>query len=496
MEDLRNPEDAERLEAEAPDEYLRRREFLQRTALSAGLATSLAGVLSAESLVAEAATKQRRTPLPSPRNMPIDTFVVLMMENRSFDHYLGWLPNADGRQGGLSYKAFDGKTEKTHPLTPDYQGCAHPDPGHGWNSGRVQLNDGKCDGFIAKGSGNDGFAIGYYGENDLPFAPHVAKQFTTCDRYFSSIMASTYPNREYMHAGESYGKVSNDMPQTHGRPATASRPTRSSTRSRRRGSTARSSSATSRRPRSGVATGLQRSEQIATYYPRCANGSLPALSFVDPPFLSEEDGLSGDEHPHGDVRIGQAIVSDVVHAFMDSPQWERGALFITYDEWGGFFDHVRPPRVPDLRNSRKLADDYGQMGFRVPTVIVSPYAKKGHVAHDVYGHESVLKMLCYRFGLAPLNKRVRYARNIARAFDWESKPRQRPSLPDPPTVVASSCGVQELLGAKASRPKEHDFEHLLTSGYLDRLGFDYKPWEPETVFREGSKVKQAHRGTK
>src|SRR6185312_5643471 len=104
-----------------------RREFLQRTALTAGLA-GLASVLPAETLVAEAAKRQTRVVLPSPKNMPIDTFVVLMMENRSFDHYLGWMPNADGRQAGLSFVDTTGKSFDTYRLTPEWQGCGHPDP--------------------------------------------------------------------------------------------------------------------------------------------------------------------------------------------------------------------------------------------------------------------------------------------------------------------------------------------------------------------------------
>src|SRR3954454_4088421 len=103
MSDLHDPEHAESLADEAPDDYLRRREFLQRTALVAGLTTALGTVLPSETLVAEAARRQRRKPLPAPKNLPIDTFVVLMMENRSFDHYLGWLPGADGRQAGLTF---------------------------------------------------------------------------------------------------------------------------------------------------------------------------------------------------------------------------------------------------------------------------------------------------------------------------------------------------------------------------------------------------------
>src|SRR5689334_5388733 len=209
--DIRDPDYAERLEAANPDAYYRRREFLQRTAVAAGLATGLGTVLPAETLVAEAARRQRKTHLPSPRNLPIDTFVVLMMENRSFDHYLGWLPGADGRQAGLTYVDFGGKPHQTARLAPDFQGCAHPDPDHSWDGGRQQVNGGKMDGFLRSGD-NDEFSIGYYAEEDLPFIGHAARAFTTYDRFFCSLLASTFPNREYMHAAQSYGKVDNSTP--------------------------------------------------------------------------------------------------------------------------------------------------------------------------------------------------------------------------------------------------------------------------------------------
>src|SRR5919198_4106728 len=142
MGDVRDPAYAEALEATAPEAYLRRREFLQRTAMAAGLAGGLGLVLDPDVLVGEAAPAQRRAPLPSPRNLPIDTFVVLMMENRSFDHYLGWLPGADGRQAGLEFTNANGQTLATRRLAPDWQGCGHPDPDHSWAGGRTQLNGG------------------------------------------------------------------------------------------------------------------------------------------------------------------------------------------------------------------------------------------------------------------------------------------------------------------------------------------------------------------
>src|SRR3954447_14372649 len=210
MADIRDPDTAEQLAAAAPDEYLRRRDFLSRTAATAGLAAGLATTLSPTTLVAEAARVQRRDHLPSPRNMPVDTFVVLMMENRSFDHYLGWLPDADGIQAGLSYTDKEGKTWQTRRLGPDWQGCGHPDPDHSWDGGRGQLNGGACDGFLK--TGNDEFAISYYQEKDLGFIPAAAKAFTTFDHFHCSLMGSTLPNREYMHAAQSYGLRDNDLP--------------------------------------------------------------------------------------------------------------------------------------------------------------------------------------------------------------------------------------------------------------------------------------------
>src|SRR3954452_1180262 len=197
-DDIRDPHYAELLEHQAPDAYHSRREFLQRTALTAGLATTLGTVLASDTLVAAAAQKQRRrAALPAPKNLPVDTFVVLMMENRSFDHYLGWLPGADGIQSGLTYVDRDGKSWPTRRLAPDWQGCGHPDPDHSWDGGRGQLNGGACDGFLK--TGNDVFAISYYEEKDLGFIPAAAKAFTTFDHFHCSLMAATLPNREYMH---------------------------------------------------------------------------------------------------------------------------------------------------------------------------------------------------------------------------------------------------------------------------------------------------------
>jgi phospholipase C len=206
----------------------------------------------------------------------------------------------------------------------------------------------------------------------------------------------------------------------------------------------------------------------------------------------EEPGLSGDEHPHGDVRTGQAFMADVVHAFMESPQFERGALFIVYDEWGGFFDHVQPPRVPDDRNDTDIDKDFGLMGFRIPAIAVSPWVRRGYVAHSVYGFESILRLIEYRFGLQPLTGRDAHAGNIGRSFDWASKPRlDLPDLPRPEHVVSMACPGTAPGGVRA---KDHDALDLVSSGYLERMGFSYSAATPVSTFREPSKVLQAYAG--
>ncbi len=510
--DIRDPYEAERLQAIAPDAYHSRREFLQRTAVTAGLAAGLGLVLDPDVVVAEAAARQRARAIPSPRNLPIDTFVVLMMENRSFDHYLGWLPGADGRQAGLQFTNTAGQAYSTYRLGDNYQGCGFLDPDHSWQGGRTELDNGRMDGFLRAQS--DVFSIGYYAESDLPFTPHVAKAFTAFDRFFCSLLASTYPNREYMHAGQSYGMIDNSLPFSPagelGFPDTTI-------------FQGLSQAGVSNRyfytdiPVSALwgAPGVARSSQVQTYYEQAATGTLPALSFVDPAFNGDDQGTSGDEHPHGDVRVGQAFIGDVVHAFLESPQYRRGALFIVYDEWGGFFDHVVPPRVPDLRASSDLNSDFGQMGFRIPAVVVSPYARRGYVDHTIYGFESILKMIRYRYGLPPLTPRDLYANNIAAAFDFESTPDFTPSgLPQPAEVISAECtaampvdssgsvGLDDgtLLGTPIpglptlppppplERPKPHDLDRLLTSGYLERLHFKYRAATPATMFRHPSKL--------
>src|SRR3712207_4667233 len=152
---------------------LRRREFLARAASLAGMAGA-ASLLPADTILNEVALANR-TALPSSRNLPIDHFVVVMMENRSFDHYFGWLGDVADATQEATYVDGTGTphtTQHASTLEAEYQGCGHPDPGHGWNSGRRQLQGG----FMADGSGNDRFALTYYDEDELQFIHAAGKE--------------------------------------------------------------------------------------------------------------------------------------------------------------------------------------------------------------------------------------------------------------------------------------------------------------------------------
>ena len=231
---------------------------------------------------------------------------------------------------------------------------------------------------------------------------------------------------------------------------------------------------------------------MPAFYVDALTGNLPNICFVDLPFRDGGggNGLSADEHPHGDIRLGQAFMSDVVHAFISSPQYRRGVMFINYDEWGGFFDHVSPPFVRDDRRSwHDLDEDWGFCGFRVPGVAISPYTRGGRVSHMQVTHESILKLISYRFGLGHLNKRHRYATNIGRSFNWRNPRFQPPSLPDPNAILATPCAVQPA--EQQQRAKPHDLNDLETSGYLDRLGYDVPEPTLERILRYPDAARRA-----
>ena len=469
------------------DTTLRRREFLARTAAAAGLAGLSS--LPAGTLIAEAARAQA-TGLPSPRNLPLDHVVVVMMENRSFDHYLGWLEAADGSQHE-TYTAPSGEavpTRHASSLEAQWQGCGHPDPGHGWEAGRSQLQGG----FLADGSGNDEFALTYYDEGEIEFLHAAAGEYTVYDRFFCSLLGPTWPNRYYKWSAQSGGRKDNSPPlETVGNQW-------ETIFDRAIGCGVSARYYHSDLPFSAVwgPRGVTWTRPLAEYYADCALGTLPSIAFVDPPFRDGGggDGISADEHPHGDVRLGQAWMADVVRAFVQSRGYRRGALFVVYDEWGGFFDHVRPPRVPDARASGDLDEDFGQMGFRIPAVAVSPFARGGTVSHAQLGFESILKLITYRFGLGDLTVRDRDATNIGETFDWELTDFEVPDLPDPEHVASRPCtlGGGDVLTQESAAAHVSDLAEL--EALADRFGFPVGDGKVADLFTKPDSIRRAVSG--
>jgi phospholipase C len=254
-------------------------------------------------------------------------------------------------------------------------------------------------------------SIGYFQQEDLGFYGKAAPDWTVCDRYFAAMMAPTFPNRFFLHSAQtdrtttSVDKLAT-MPAIWDRLADAGVPGRYFF---------------SDVPYTALwgTRYLGISRPVAEFHAAAAAGTLPAVSFVEPGFLGEAvPGLAQDEHPLADIRLGQHFLSTVYNAVVASPNWPNTALVITYDEWGGFFDHVPPPEGPDPNPDLGA----GLRGFRVPCLVISPRSPRSTVAHGLYDHTSILKMIEWRFGLPPLTVRDDAANNLAEVLDFANPP--------------------------------------------------------------------------
>lgn len=176
---------------------LTRREWLRNAGLASGAALLGAGWRpGSRQFEPEALPK-----LAKSGRIGIEHIVVVTMENRSFDHLLGWLPNAEGKQGGLTFVDNSGIPHSSYPLSGDFTGCPHPSPDHSYSGDRMAYAKGLMDGFLRAGS-NDIYSVGYYGEADIPFYGGLARHYTTCTRYFASVLGPTFPNRLFLRAAQ------------------------------------------------------------------------------------------------------------------------------------------------------------------------------------------------------------------------------------------------------------------------------------------------------
>jgi phospholipase C len=396
-----------------------RRDFLCRAASvsAAALATS----------IPEAKTQVQAASqiLPDPDSSGIEHVVVVMMENRSFDHMLGWMPNANGRQSGLSYPDTNGVLQPTQRLNY-YVGCSHPDPDHSYAGGRSEVNNGAMNGWL-RTSTNDSFCIGYYEEADLPLFGTLARNFTTCSNYFASILSSTFPNRIFQHAAQT-DRLSNTL-DISTLPTIWDR--------------LQSANISCKYYYSNVpflalwgTKYLSISALHAQFLIDAALGDLPAVSFVDPWLTILDDGLGNDDHPHADLRKGEIFLREIVTTLASSPKWKNTVLVINRDEWGGFFDHVAPPRIIAPNNiDTDLVDGKALLGCRVPTLVVSPFtrgnAAKPRICSLLFDHASVLKLIEWRWNLDPLTPRDASDEiaNLALALNFSTPDTSLPALP-------------------------------------------------------------------
>ena len=364
---------------------------------------------------------------------PIDTFVVLCMENRSFDHYLGARKliegiACDGLDASMRNPDPDGLDVLVHPMT-DFTPA---DPPHSWAQVHNQWNNGAMDGFVKAHAGSSQHQVmGYHVRADLPVMYGMADAFTTCDRWFCSVLGPTWPNRYYLHGATSKGVKNNSGAQgfvsLFSRVAAAGK--------------------TQMNYFSDVAWAVggyakyNDNRTIQNFFVDAANGALPNFSIVDPGFFF---GAANDDHPSHDVRLGQALIGSVYAALRQSPQWNRCMLVVTYDEHGGFYDHVAPPECVDDY------PDFRRMGMRVPSLVAGPYVKRGQVVSTTFEHSSISATITRRFGLEPLNARAMAAADLSSCIDpaFLDNPQPGPELPPAPPAGPPSTASS---GTRSSR---------------------------------------------
>jgi len=315
---------------------------------------------------------------------PVKHVVICAEENRSFDHYFGFAPWA-GRHGvPAGYRQPDGSGGWVMPY--HFNAPSTPDIPHDWTSMHAEWDGAAMDGFYTTGGIN---TLGYYTAADLDFYYSLHERFTLCANYFCSLMGPTYPNRLYLMAGTSGGLTDNnltvpgqlrypmilDLLEAHGITWKIYNIRFESVASGWTDNVASFFDRWKGDPRA-YASGQD-------YLDDLDNGNLPQVSWIIP-----DDRLGWDEHPPADIHVGMRLQRKLITALESSRHWPDAAYLLTYDESGGFFDHVAPPQL----------DAYG-LGPRVPTWVISPHARTSHLEGTLYEHSSTLRFIERLFGL-------------------------------------------------------------------------------------------------
>ncbi len=370
-----------------------------------------------------------------PSKTPIQHFIFLMQENHSFDNYFGTYPGAEGVPPNtcMPRDPFD-------PESP----CVKPfhiegpivDLGHNQRVFEGQLNGGHMDGFIYFPQWiqkvDTTLAMGYYDDRDLPYYWNIADEYVLFDRFYSSSMGGSVRNHMYWATGTPGNYVEDtipaegfgDLPTIFDRLQERGIPWKFYVQRYDPSITYRThdNSIGDRRsqvvwvPLLNYSRYIDNQElashivDLEEFYQDLADGTLPAVAYIAPSGASE--------HPPGSIRAGERFVRTLVNALMESTSWSSSAFLWSYDDWGGWYDHVPPPRV----------DEYGY-GFRVPALLVSAFARRGYVDSTEYDFTSALKFIEENWGLEPLAERDARANSIVNAFDFSSPraPRLLPS---------------------------------------------------------------------
>lgn len=390
----------------------------------------------------------------------IHHIVILMMENHSFDNYLGTLGRGDGFRLDQEGQPLDTNPTKAGEQVrafhlPTTQQVPHI-PTQSWPASHQQYGSGRNDGFVASiedsgFAGDPRLAMGYWDGQDLPFYSALARTFPLCDRWFGSCLGPTIPNRRFLISGTANGLTTDALTELLD---DAPNGTILDSLSRHGISWANYHDSDElkllsclrfSRLKSKLQSMVQFTADVypaslwrylchvrsmAHFYRHCAEGSLPSVSIVDPNYDE-----TSEENPQ-DIRKGEAFAAKAINAVLASPAWPNTLLIWTYDEHGGYYDHVPPPAAPAPDNVAPRSDPQGRfdrLGFRVPAVLVSPYARPDYVSSVVHDHTSVLKLIQTKWNLPALTHRDAAADNLLDSLDLSSPPAfaRPPTLPPP-----------------------------------------------------------------
>jgi phospholipase C len=391
----------------------------------------------------------------------IEHIVVLMMENHSYDNYLGMLqrPGADG------FKLKHGVPTATNPY-PNGQiqhafrmptTCQLSSrPSQEWTASHNAYDNGRMDGFVSTAIDPlttdivGGVAMGYWQAEDLPFYYSVYRQFPIADRYFCSVLGQTFPNRRYLLAATSIGQIDDFAPANTDYPANGTIfdqfDAHGITWKDYTASLVPTSSSLALFPELYLKNAQAKVVLNTEFFTDAAAGTLPNYSLVEPDYANQSE-----ENPQN-IAMGEEFAARVINTVISGPDWDRTLLILTYDEHGGYYDHVPPPAAippdsigPALEPGENGFDGFARYGFRVPFTIVSPWARKHFVSHQVYDHTSILKLVETKWNLPALTLRDANATAMLDMLDLH-----HPAFATPPKLAeplatadpsALSCSV-------------------------------------------------------